>query len=103
MNDKKLLGRHARELGIFYRAYPPPKSFNMPDPAFEKIPKSIEGAGSMCGYFEWYCQEGLKIRLRRIEAKLDAGIEAEQNAEEEEKLKENKGQNHQGLLGTFGF
>ena len=51
----------------FYRAYPPPKDFNMPDPEKEAIPKAIENAGNLCGYFEWYCEEGLKIRLKRVE------------------------------------
>ena len=35
----------------FYRAYPPPKIYDMPDPEVEEIPTLPKG-GSMNGYFE---------------------------------------------------
>ncbi len=49
----------------FYRAFPPPSDFGLPSPA-DAIPPRPPGAGSMRGYFEWYAQEGLKLRLRKI-------------------------------------
>ena len=50
----------------FYRAFPPPREFGLPDPT-EAIPPRPPGAGSINGYFEWYSNEGLKLRLRLIE------------------------------------
>ena len=49
----------------FYRAFPPPKDFGLPSPE-QAIPPRPDGAGSINGYFEWYCREGLKYRLRDI-------------------------------------
>lgn len=54
----------------FYRAYPPPKNFDMPNPETEDVPKREVGAGSMNGYFEWYCKEGMHIRLKVIPEEL---------------------------------
>ncbi|MGC6510263.1 MAG: DNA polymerase III subunit alpha [Myxococcota bacterium] len=51
----------------FYRAYPPPKIYNMPDPEVEEIPTLPKGAGSMNGYFEWYCKMGMEIRLKLVD------------------------------------
>jgi DNA polymerase-3 subunit alpha len=51
---------------FFYRAFPPPRDFGMPDPE-ERIPPRPGGAGSLNGYFRWYCEEGLKLRLKRVE------------------------------------
>ncbi|MCK6506064.1 DNA polymerase III subunit alpha [Myxococcota bacterium] len=49
----------------FYRAFPPPLDFGLPSPD-QAIPEKPPGAGSINGYFEWYSQEGLKLRLRSI-------------------------------------
>ena len=66
MNNKEYRADTQANWEYFYRAYPPPKSFNMPDPEKEAIPTAVPEAGNLCGYFEWYCDQGLKIRLRRV-------------------------------------
>jgi len=53
----------------FYRAFPPPQDFGLPSPE-QAIPEKPEGAGSINGYFEWYAEEGLRLRLRQIDASL---------------------------------
>ena len=63
----------------FYRAFPPPIDFGLPDPS-ESIPTRAEGAGNLCGYFEWYSKQGLTLRLRQ-----DA-IPEDLHAEYEERL-----------------
>ncbi len=49
----------------FYKAFPPPRDFGLPDPA-HAIPPRPPGAGNMNGYFRWYGTEGLKLRLQHI-------------------------------------
>jgi len=51
----------------FYKAFPPPRDYEMPDPAVDPIPERPKGAGSINGYFEWYTGEGLKLRLVQME------------------------------------
>jgi DNA polymerase-3 subunit alpha len=51
----------------FYKAFPPPKDYGLPDPTVEACPPKPDGAGSINGYFEWYVGEGLKLRLRQLE------------------------------------
>jgi DNA polymerase III subunit alpha len=50
---------------FFYTAFPPPKSYGLPDPE-EAIPPRPDGAGNINGFFRWYSAEGLKLRLKRI-------------------------------------
>jgi len=50
---------------FFYRAFPPPRDFGLPTPE-EGVPPRPHGAGNLDGYFEWYCREGLKLRLQRV-------------------------------------
>ena len=66
MNNKEYRADTQANWEYFYRAYPPPRSFNMPDPEVDEIPPAVPGAGNLCGYFEWYCEKGLEIRLRRV-------------------------------------
>ncbi|MCO4747744.1 MAG: DNA polymerase III subunit alpha [Proteobacteria bacterium] len=49
----------------FYRAFPPPKDYGLPDPE-EAIPPRPEGAGSINGYFDWYSERGLDLRLEHV-------------------------------------
>ncbi len=56
-----------RNWAYFYKAFPPPRDFGLPDPAVA-IPPRPPGAGNMNGYFRWYGTEGLKLRLRHIPA-----------------------------------
>jgi len=51
----------------FYKAFPPPRDYGMPDPAVEAVPPKPEGAGSINGYFEWYTGCGLELRLKQVE------------------------------------
>ena len=44
----------------FREAFPPPADFSIPADGYP------EGAGSLAGYFEWYCREGLERRLTVI-------------------------------------
>jgi len=55
----------------FYKAFPPPRDYGLPDPEVE-VPPRPEGAGNIDGYFRWYGNEGLKLRLRTL---TEAGIE----------------------------
>ena len=50
----------------FYRAFPPPRSYGLPDPEVA-IPPRPEGAGNMNGYFRWYSVRGLELRLEKIQ------------------------------------
>ncbi len=50
----------------FYKAFPPPRDYNMPDPAVDPIPEKPDGAGSINGYFEWYTGQGLQLRLKQM-------------------------------------
>jgi len=52
MDDKEYWADTQANWEYFYEAFPPPRSFQMPDPATEKIPTKPEGAGNLCGYFE---------------------------------------------------
>ncbi|MDG1478302.1 MAG: DNA polymerase III subunit alpha [Myxococcota bacterium] len=55
----------------FYKAYPPPANFQMPDPDKDGfVPPHPDGAGSMAGYFEWYCAEGLRRKLPDLDEAL---------------------------------
>ncbi|MEZ4319757.1 MAG: DNA polymerase III subunit alpha [Myxococcota bacterium] len=49
----------------FYRAFPPPRDYGLPDPEVE-IPPRPEGAGNIAGYFRWYAREGLTLRLKTL-------------------------------------
>ena len=62
MNQKEYWADSQANWEYFYKAFPPPKSFNMPDPTVSIPPKPV-GIGNMSSYFEWYCSEGLVIRL----------------------------------------
>ena len=55
----------------FYKAFPPPRDFQMPDPEVE-VPPRPEGAGNINGYFGWYARNGLALRLRDIPEELHA-------------------------------
>lgn len=63
MNEKEYWANTQRNWEYFYKAFPPPRSFNLPDPATDPIPPKPDAVGNMSSYFEWYCTEGLKIRL----------------------------------------
>ena len=54
-----------RNWAYFYKAFPPPQNFGLPDPAVA-IPPRPPGAGNMNGYFRWYAHEGLELRLQHI-------------------------------------
>ncbi|MCB9676817.1 MAG: DNA polymerase III subunit alpha [Alphaproteobacteria bacterium] len=54
----------------FYKAFPPPRDYGLPDPAVS-IPARPDGAGNISGYFRWYANEGLKLRLKTL---AEAGI-----------------------------
>ncbi len=62
MNQKEYWADTQANWEYFYKAFPPPKSFNLPDPKIS-IPPKPDGIGNMSSYFEWYCAEGLIIRL----------------------------------------
>ncbi|MFH1466392.1 MAG: DNA polymerase III subunit alpha [Pseudomonadota bacterium] len=51
----------------FYKAFPPPRDFGLPDPA-EAIPPRPPGAGNLNGYFRWYSEQGLALRLPDLPA-----------------------------------
>ncbi|MCB9680916.1 MAG: DNA polymerase III subunit alpha [Alphaproteobacteria bacterium] len=53
----------------FYRAFPPPASYGLPDPD-AAIPPRPEGAGNLEGYFSWYARTGLDVRLRDVDPAL---------------------------------
>ncbi len=54
-----------RNWAYFYEAFPPPRDYGLPAPE-EAIPPRPEGAGNMNGYFRWYSNEGLKLRLQHV-------------------------------------
>ncbi|MCB9778503.1 MAG: DNA polymerase III subunit alpha [Alphaproteobacteria bacterium] len=49
----------------FYRAFPPPADYGLPSPD-QGIPPKPDGAGSINGYFEWYGNKGLELRLQDV-------------------------------------
>ncbi len=53
----------------FYRAYPPPRDFEMPNPEAPDfvLPPRPPGAGNINGYLDWYAKQGLKLRLLDVE------------------------------------
>ncbi len=62
MNQKEYWADTQANWEYFYKAFPPPRSFQLPDPKVS-IPQKPQGIGNMSSYFEWYCKEGLIIRL----------------------------------------
>ncbi len=54
----------------FYRAFPPPRSYGLPDPSDASfvVPDRPVGAGNLNGFFRWYAVEGLKVRFRHVDA-----------------------------------
>ena len=64
MDLKEYWANDEKNWEYFYKAFPPPKSFNLPDPEIQ-IPEKPNDVGNMCSYFEWYCKNGLKIRLNK--------------------------------------
>jgi DNA polymerase-3 subunit alpha len=58
----------------FYRAFPPPRDFGLPDPTVA-LPPRPPGAGNLAGYFGWYAREGLQRRLLRIPESEHASYE----------------------------
>ncbi len=55
----------------FYRAFPPPRDYGLGDDP-DVVPPRPEGAGNLDGYFRWYAERGLALRLRRIPAEKHA-------------------------------
>ncbi|MCA9571317.1 MAG: DNA polymerase III subunit alpha, partial [Myxococcales bacterium] len=55
---------------FFYEAFPPPRDFGLPTPE-EGVPPRPEKAGNIDGFFRWYCEEGLRLRLRQVEGDHD--------------------------------
>jgi DNA polymerase-3 subunit alpha len=55
----------------FYKAFPPPRSYGLPDPVVA-IPEHVRGAGNLNGYFRWYGEEGLRVRFRHVDPALHA-------------------------------
>ncbi len=53
----------------FYAAFPPPRDYGLPDPEV-RIPERPEGAGNINGYFRWYANVGLELRLKHVDASL---------------------------------
>ncbi|HMV67290.1 MAG TPA: DNA polymerase III subunit alpha, partial [Myxococcota bacterium] len=53
----------------FYRAFPPPRSYGLPDPV-DHIPPHVPGAGNLGGFFRWYAEEGLRVRFRHVDPAL---------------------------------
>jgi DNA polymerase-3 subunit alpha len=77
----------------FYRAFPPPTNFEMPNPdKGDPVPSRVDGAGSINGYFEWYCRKGLVLRLE------DDGIPEEKHQEYWDLLKY-----EMGIIEQMGF
>jgi len=66
----------------FYKAFPPPRDYGMPDPV-DAIPPRHEGAGNLCGYFEWYSRAGLKLRLEQTGVPQELHPEYEQRLQHE--------------------
>ena len=56
MDNKEYRADTQRNWEYFYRAFPPPRSYGMPDPEKDAIPENPPGAGNMCGFW-WYCEE----------------------------------------------
>ena len=65
---------------FFFDAFPPPGDFGCTTED-GRVPPRPEGAGSLDGYFEWYCRRGLELRLERVPAE-DHGPYWERLAEE---------------------
>jgi len=53
----------------FYRAFPPPRDYGLPDPEVA-IPPRPPGAGCINGFFFWYAETGLTLRLKHIDPAL---------------------------------
>jgi DNA polymerase-3 subunit alpha len=49
----------------FYRAFPPPRDYGLPSPDVAIPPRPV-GAGNINGYFAWYGERGLDLRLKHI-------------------------------------
>ena len=54
---------------FFYRAFPPPQDYGLPDPDVA-IPERPPGAGNLNGYFDWYAERGLELRLVDVAPEL---------------------------------
>ena len=62
-------GQHAdsdANWAYFYAAFPPPASYGLTAPEVA-IPPRPEGAGRMDGFFRWYTERGLEVRLKAID------------------------------------
>jgi DNA polymerase-3 subunit alpha len=55
----------------FYRAFPPPRDYGLPSPTVA-IPPRPPGAGNIDGYFAWYGERGLDLRLELVPAEKHA-------------------------------
>ncbi len=75
----------------FYKAFPPPRDYGLPDPE-DAIPDRPDGAGNLCGYFEWYSRAGLTLRLEQM------GIGEELHAEYWDRL-----QREVDIINHMGF
>ncbi|MDP6934712.1 MAG: DNA polymerase III subunit alpha, partial [Myxococcota bacterium] len=53
---------------FFFQAFPPPRDYGMSG-AEDDVPDRPDGAGNLDGYFEWFCREGLKKRLQKVDAR----------------------------------
>ncbi len=73
----------------FYKAFPPPKDYGMG----EGMPPFVQGAGSINGYFSWYCRRGLELRLAQ-----QRSIPAERHPEYWERLEVEV-----GIIERMGF
>jgi DNA polymerase-3 subunit alpha len=52
---------------FFFEAFPPPRDFGFAEYLDDnRVPPRPSGAGSLNGYFEWYCRTGLALRLARV-------------------------------------
>ncbi len=52
---------------FFFEAFPPPRDFGFAEHLDQgTVPPRPPGAGSLDGYFEWYCRKGLALRLAKV-------------------------------------
>ncbi|MBN1336827.1 MAG: DNA polymerase III subunit alpha [Deltaproteobacteria bacterium] len=51
----------------FYKAFPPPRAFGLPSPEGSLLDPP-PGSGTLGGYFRWYAEQGLALRLPDIPA-----------------------------------
>ncbi len=49
----------------FYKAFPPPRDYEMADPDKGEMADFVPGAGSINGYIDWYSTRGLELRLEQ--------------------------------------